>query len=78
MIGEWAALPILRGAGGGAPGTQAYDVIMHPTAHRLLTKCDGVLRLPGASVGADKDVKIAQERGIPVWYRLEDIESATG
>ena len=44
MIGEWAALPILRGAGGGAPGTPAYDVIMHPTAHRLLTKCDGVLR----------------------------------
>jgi hypothetical protein len=36
MIGEWAALPILRGAGGGAPGSAAYDSIMHPTAHRLL------------------------------------------
>ena len=41
---------ILRGAGGGAPGSAAYDRIMHPTAHRLLAKCDGVLRpLRGAS-----------------------------
>jgi hypothetical protein len=76
MIGEWAALPILRGAGGGAPGTAAYDAVMHPTAHRLLAKCDGVLRLPGASVGADNDVRIATERGIPVWYDLDDVPAA--
>lgn len=47
MIGEWAALPILRGAGGGQPGSASYDRIMHPTAHRLLQHCDGVLRLRG-------------------------------
>ncbi len=73
MIGEWAALPILRGAGGGKPGSEAYETVMHPTAHRLLARCDGVLRLPGASAGADQDVRIARERGIPVWYDLEDI-----
>ena len=73
MIGEWAALPILRGAGGGAPGSAAYDAVMHPTAHRLLARCDGVLRLPGASSGADNDVRIARERGIPVWFDLADI-----
>lgn len=73
MIGEWAALPILRGAGGGAPGSAAYDAVMHPAAHRLLAKCDGVLRLPGASVGADNDVRIAAERGVPVWHGLEEI-----
>ena len=77
MIGEWAALPILRGAGGGRPGSATYDAIMHPTAHRLLTKCDGVLRLPGASAGADNDVRIARERGIPVWTDITEIPAAT-
>lgn len=73
MIGEWAALPILRGTGGGEPGSATYGAVMHPTAHRLLAKCDGVLRLPGASTGADKDVEIARARGLPVWTALEEI-----
>jgi hypothetical protein len=73
MIGEWVALPILRGAGGGAPGSATYETVMHPTAHRLLARCDGVLRLPGASAGADNDVQIARERGIPVWFSLKEI-----
>lgn len=77
MIGEWAALPVLRGAGGGAPGSAAYDQIMHPTAHRLLAQCGGVLRLPGASAGADNDVRIAHERGIPVWSSVDEIPHAT-
>jgi hypothetical protein len=77
MIGEWAALPILRGAGGGAPGSATYDAVMHPTAHRLLAKCDGVLRLPGPSTGADNDVRIATARGIPVWTDLDQIPAVT-
>jgi len=35
-----------------------------------------VLRLPGASTGADNDVKLARERGIPVYTRIEDIPPA--
>ena len=73
MIGEWVALPVLAGAGGGAVGDALYDRVMHPTAHRLLQKCDAVLRLPGASVGADTDVRIARERGIPVYFALDEI-----
>ncbi|GHC56473.1 hypothetical protein [Neogemmobacter tilapiae] len=76
MIGEWAALPILQGAGGGEPGSENYEAVMHPTAHRLLAHCDGVLRLPGASSGADQDVRIARERGIPVWFDLAEIPAA--
>ena len=76
MIGEWAALPILRGAGGGMPGSPSYERIMHPTARRLLERCDGVLRLPGASAGADNDVRIARARGLPVWSAIEDIPAA--
>jgi hypothetical protein len=46
---------------------------MYPTADRLLQHCDAVLRLPGASKGADQDVAIARERGLPVYERLEDV-----
>lgn len=73
MIGEWVALPIWRVAGGKSVGDALYEEILHPTAHRLLSRCDAVLRLPGASKGADNDVKIAIERGIPVYHKLEDV-----
>lgn len=70
MIGEWVALPVLRGAGGTAA---MAEQIMYPTAERLLEHCDAVLRLPGDSTGADQDVRIAQDRGLPVYHRVEDI-----
>ena len=73
MIGEWVALPVLAGAGGDAVGGPVYDKVMHPSAHRLLEKCDAVLRLPGASAGADNDVRIANARGIPVYRSLDEI-----
>ena len=69
MIGEWVALPVLDQSHGAAT---AEDVL-YPTAQRLLQHCDAVLRLPGASTGADQDVAIARERGLPVWFRIEDI-----
>lgn len=73
MIGEWVALPVVRGAGGAGPTDPVAEQIMYPTAERLLQHCDAVLRLPGESTGADQDVRIAQERGLPVYDRVEDI-----
>src|SRR3712207_1941826 len=73
MIGEWVALPVLRGAGGRSIADPVAERIMYPTAHRLLQHCDAVLRLPGASTGADQDVAIAQQRGIPVYTNVADI-----
>ncbi|NEI29638.1 DUF4406 domain-containing protein [Rhizobium ruizarguesonis] len=73
MIGEWVALPIWHAAGGRSVGDALYEEIFHPVAGRLLQLCEGVLRLPGDSKGADNDVRIARERGIPVWHRLEDV-----
>jgi hypothetical protein len=73
MIGEWVALPIWQTAGGQHIGDDLYEEILHPTAGRLLQHCDAVLRLEGASKGADNDVKLANERGIPVYYKLEDV-----
>ena len=73
MIGEWVALPLLREAGSKKPGDAPYIEIAYPVAERLLTKCDAVLRLEGESKGADQDVRIAKERGLKVYYRLEDV-----
>lgn len=73
MIGEWVALPVWHSAGGKTLGDPLYERIFYPAAARLLQLCDAVLRLPGASQGADNDVNIAKERGLPVYYRLEDV-----
>ena len=73
MIGEWVALPVLRSAGAPDPLGALAGQVMYPTASRLLAHCDAVLRLPGASTGADQDVAIARERGLPVYWRLEDV-----
>ena len=77
MIGEWVALPVLRSAGADVFDPLAEQV-MYPTAQRLLEHCDAVLRLPGASTGADQDVAIARHRGLPVYHRVEDIPTRTG
>ncbi|WP_181164261.1 DUF4406 domain-containing protein [Microbacterium foliorum] len=70
MIGEWVALPILRGID---EADVADGDVMYETAHRLLQHCDAVLRLPGDSAGADKDVEIALERGLPVYRSIDEI-----
>ncbi len=38
-----------------------------------LQVCEGVLRLPGESVGADLEVKRASELGIPIYASLDDL-----
>ncbi len=73
MIGEWVALPVLRGAGGKTVADPVAKEVMYPTADRLLHHCDAVLRLPGESTGADQDVAIALSRGLAVYHRIEDI-----
>ena len=73
MIGEWVALPVLRGAGGTGVADPVAAQVMYPTAQRLLQHCDAVLRLPGESTGADQDVAIARERGLPVYFDVSEI-----
>ncbi len=77
MIGEWVALPIWHNAGGKTVGDPLYERILHPTAGRLLEHCDAVLRLPGASKGADNDVAIARQRGIPVYFDISEVPRAS-
>jgi len=72
VIGEWLALPLLKIAGSKHPGDSIYKEISYPIAHRLLTKCDAVLRLSGESKGADQDVAIAKDLGLKVFFNLEE------
>ncbi|MGZ4001022.1 MAG: DUF4406 domain-containing protein [Mucilaginibacter sp.] len=75
LIGEWLALPLLKAAGSKKPGDALYQEISYPVAHRLLTRCDAVLRIEGASTGADKDIQVAEGLGLRIFYKLEDIPS---
>lgn len=75
MIGEWVANPLIELAGSKEVGDEIFSSIQYPTAHRLLTKCDAVLRIKGESVGADKDVEIAKELGLQVFYSIDEVPS---
>jgi hypothetical protein len=73
VIGEWLALPLIKTAGSKTPGDEIYREISYPIAHRVIRRCDAVLRLGGQSSGADNDVKLATELGIPVYHHIGDI-----
>jgi hypothetical protein len=67
---------VLRSAGASIDDSLA-DQVLYPTAERLLARCVAVLRLPGESTGADQDVAIARDRGLPVYHRHEDVPCVT-
>jgi len=73
MIGEWVALPLMQLAGSQSIGDAVWESIQYPVAHHLLEKCDAVYRIEGASKGADQDVRIAMERGLPVYHHLDEV-----
>jgi hypothetical protein len=73
VLGEWFALPLVSLAGSRRVGDEAFNEIFHPIAERLLEHCDAVLRVGGASQGADLMVRVAEERGLRVYHRLAAI-----
>ena len=77
VIGEWFALPLIEAAGSTGIGDPAFDEIFHPVAERVLGRCDGVLRIGGASEGADRMVAVAQRLGKAVYLDLGEIPDAS-
>jgi hypothetical protein len=63
VTGEALALPLIEAAGGERVGDPVFDELFHPIARRLLARCDAVLRIGGASAGADEMVAIARGQG---------------
>ena len=73
VLGEWFALPLLHLAGSKHVGDEAYQEIFHPIAERLLEKSDAVLRIGGASEGADLMVQVARANDLQIYTKLEEI-----
>ena len=78
VTGEALALPMIEAAGSERIGDAAFDEIFHPLARRLFHKLDAVLRVGGASAGADEMVALARERGIPVYRSVDEVPAIAG
>ncbi len=73
VMGEWFALPLIEHAGSTGIGDAVFNEIFHPISRRLVAKCDGCLRIGGASVGADEMVALARQHGKAIYFSLEEI-----
>jgi hypothetical protein len=71
-------LPLVALAGSTHVGDAAFDEIFHPIAERLLERCDAVLRVGGASQGADQMVESGRARGLAIFRRLTDVPGCAG
>jgi hypothetical protein len=76
VTGEDLAIPLAALAGSTQVGDAAFTEVFHPYAERLVVRCDAVLRIGGASVGADAMVELACRAGKAVYYSAEDIPTA--
>jgi len=77
VMGEWYALPLIAHAQSKSVGDAVFNEIFHPIARRLVTKCDGCLRIGGPSAGADEMVVLAKQNGKALYFSLEEIPSAS-
>lgn len=73
VMGEWFALPLIEEAGSKEIGDKVFNEIFHPIAVQLINHCDAVLRIGGASSGADEMVRTAKEKGKTIFFKKEDI-----
>lgn len=76
VTGEAVALPLIATAGSTALGDGPFTEIFHPVAHRLLARCDAVLRIGGPSAGADEMVETARALGLQVFTDPREIPDA--
>lgn len=68
IIGVNLALPIIRAAAG-----PDFDQVMKPLSLAATERCDAILRLPGASKGADQEVERIREKGGTVYMDITEI-----
>lgn len=73
VLGEWFALPLIEAAGSKVIGDEVFQALFHPVAIRLLGSCDAVLRIGGASAGADEMVTVGRELGKQIFTSMEEI-----
>ena len=73
VMGEWFALPLIEEAGSAEIGDAVFNEIFHPVAVQLIDHCDAVLRIGGASAGADEMIRKGKEKGKIIFLNKDDI-----
>ncbi len=68
VMGEWFALPLIEAAGSKKMGDAVFNEIFHPVAVQLIDHCDAVLRIGGASAGADEMVATGRNKGKIIFF----------
>ena len=69
IIGMNMALPIVNTS----HDENLFDKMMMPVALALVSRCDYLLRVEGASSGADDETELALSLGKMVFYNINDI-----
>ena len=73
VLGESLALPLISEAGSQRVGDAVFNEIFHPISRLLAQRVDAVLRVGGASKGADEMVEIARRAGKRVYEDFSEI-----
>ena len=68
IVGVNLALPVIESA-----GQESYEQIMPALSLSLTERCDAILRIEGASQGADDEVEAFRARGLPVFRSVDEI-----
>ncbi len=68
IIGVNLALPMIHAA-----GEDHFPRLMMPLSLAVAERCDAVLRIGGASTGADDEVATFVRRGLPVFRSLSQV-----
>ncbi|MBK9739735.1 MAG: hypothetical protein IPO93_09495 [Actinobacteria bacterium] len=77
VVAEWLSWPLIKQAGGTSHASEEFRQFQYPAAHRLLTMCDAVLRIPGDSRGADAECELARRMGLSIYTSVEELPYAT-
>jgi hypothetical protein len=77
MVGEWAAWPVIKSVGGDTHSSPEFTEYQYPVAHRLLEKCDAILRIPGESRGADLEMEKARQMGKIIFTDVDQVPDVT-
>lgn len=75
VLGEWFAMPLIKAAGSKAVGDTIFNEIFHPIAVQLIDHCDAVLRIGGASSGADEMVNTGKAKGKIIFMNKTEISN---
>jgi hypothetical protein len=68
IVGVNLALPVIESA-----GQESYGHIMPTLSLSLTERCDAILRIEGASQGADDEVEAFRARGLSVFRSIDEI-----